>query len=79
MVQAVIDFNEDALKVVNTIKGVFGFKNKSQAVNMIINKFEQESLEPELSRGYIKRLSKIRREKGIKFKDIDELRGLIEK
>ncbi len=79
MVQAIIDLNDNTLRVVNTVKGMFGLKNKSDAVNMIIEKFEDSEFEGDVKESYLKRLKHIDKEKGIKFKDINELRRIIEK
>jgi hypothetical protein len=49
MVQAIITLNEHENRVLNIIKGKFGLKNKSEAVNLIISEYEKEFLEPELS------------------------------
>ena len=79
MVQAVINLGEYEDRILTIVKGKFGFRNKSEAVNFVIDKFEEEFLEPQLRPEYVKRLKKIDKEKGIKFKDIDELRSIIEK
>ena len=61
-------------RVLNIVKGKYGLKNKSEAVNLVISKFEEEFLEPELRPEYVKKLQKIRKGKYIKFNSIDELR-----
>ena len=79
MTQAVIDLNENDDRVVNIVKGKFGLKNKSEAMSVIINGYEQEILEPELRPEFIEEMRKIEKEKPIAFKNIKELRALIEK
>lgn len=78
MVQAIISLGEHEDRVLTIIKGKYGFKNKSQAVNFAIKKFESELLEPELRPEYITKLKRLERQKGIPFKDINHLRKLIE-
>ncbi len=78
MVQAIVNIGEYEDRVLTIIKGKFGFKNKSEAVNFVIDKYQEELLEPELKPEYIEKLSKIKNQKGIKFKSIDELRMSIE-
>jgi hypothetical protein len=78
MVQAIINIGEYEDRVLTIIKGKFGFKNKSEAVNFVIDKYEEELLEPELKPEYVEKLSKIKNQKGIRFKSIDELRKSIE-
>ena len=42
MVQAVINLGEYEDRILTIVKGKFGFKNKSEAVNFVIDKFEKE-------------------------------------
>jgi len=79
MVQAIININEYEDRILNIVKGKFGLKNKSESVNLIIDKFGEELLEPELRPEYVKRLDNIKKQKGTKFTSIEELRAHIEK
>ena len=77
MVQAIVNIGEHEDRLLTIVKGKYGFKNKSDAVNFVIDKFE-EQLEPELRPEYVKKLKNIKKQKGIQFKSIDELRRHIE-
>lgn len=77
MVKSTIEIPERENRVLNIVKAKHGFKTKEQAFIFLINEYEQE-LEPELRPEYIKKLSKIDKEQGIPFKDIDDLRRQIE-
>lgn len=79
MVQAVINLGEYEDRILMIIKGKFGFKNKSDAINFVIDKFEEEFIEPELKPEFVEKIKRVEKEKGIKFKDISELRSIIEK
>ena len=59
MVQAIINIDEHKDRVLTIVKGKFGFKNKSQAINFVIGKFEEEILEPQLRPEYKDKLAKI--------------------
>ena len=61
------------------MKGKYGLKNKSEAVNLVIGKFEEEFLEPELRPEYKEKLLKIDKGKFKKFSGIEELRKDIER
>ena len=74
MAQAIVSLGEHEDRILNIVKGKYGFKNKSDAMNFVIDKFEQELLEPELRPEYIEKLAKIRKGKYIKFNSIDKLR-----
>lgn len=78
MVQAVINLGEYEDRILTIVKGKFGFSNKSEAVNFVIDKFEEEFLEPELKPEYVQKLRKIKKEKGTRFKSIEELKKHIE-
>lgn len=79
MVQALINLKEKEDRILNIVKGKFGLKNKSEAITLIIDEYEQEFLEPELRPEFIEEMKEIEKEKGIPFRNIKELRALIEK
>jgi len=75
MVKSTIEIPERENRVLNIVKAKHGFKTKEQAFIFLLNEYE-ESLEPELRPEYVKKLSKIDNEKGVIFKNLDELRQL---
>ena len=77
MVKAIINIPERENRILNIVKGQHGFKTKEQACVFIIGEHEQ-NLEPQLRPEYIKKLMKIDKQKGIPFKDINDLRKQIE-
>lgn len=78
MVQAIIDINESTNRVLNIVKAQFGLKDKSRAIEIMAQRYEQEILEPALKPEYLERLKNVEKEKGIKFKNIAQLRKIIE-
>ncbi|MFH1587751.1 MAG: DUF2683 family protein [Candidatus Diapherotrites archaeon] len=78
MTQTVVTLSERQDRVVSIIKGKFGLKNKSNAINLIIEQFEEKLLEPELRPEYKKELQKIDSGKFKKFASIEALRREIE-
>lgn len=78
MVQAIININERANRVLNIIKAKFGLKDKSQAIDLMAEQYEQEILEPELRPEFVRKMQKIKKQKGIHFKSVKELRKHIE-
>jgi len=78
MVQAIVNLGEYEDRVLTIVKGKYGLKNKSEAINVVIQKFEQEILEPQLRPEYVEKLQKIKKQKGISFKNVEELRKHIE-
>jgi len=79
MVQAVINLGEYQDRILTIVKGKFGLRNKSEAVNFVINKFEEDLLEPELKPEYVEKVKKIEK-KGTfkKYKSIEALRKDLE-
>ena len=78
MVQAIVNLGEHEDRILTIVKGKFGLKNKSEAVNLVIGKFEQELLEPKLRPEYREELLKIDKGKFKRFSSIEDLRREIE-
>ena len=78
MTPAIVNLGEYEDRVLTIVKGKYGLNNKSEAINFVIDKFEEKFLEPELKPEYIKKLKKIEQQKGIPFKSMEELRRSIE-
>lgn len=76
MTQTLVKLDENQDRVLNVVKGKFGFKNKNEAIVHIIKEYEEEFLEPELRPEYIEKLKVIEKEKGIRFRNIEELRKI---
>ena len=78
MVQAMININEESNRVLNIVKAKYGLKDKSEAINVVVQKYETNFLEPELRPEYIKKLEIIRRGKYTKFNSVNDLKKMIE-
>lgn len=78
MVQSIIDLGEDEDRILNIVKAKYGLKNKSQAVAFVAKKYEDAFLEPELNPEFIVQLNVAKKEKGLKFGSVNELRKHIE-
>ena len=74
MVQAIVNLGEYEDRVLTIVKGKFGFKNKSEAINFVIDRYEEELLEPELKPEFVKRIKTLET-KG-KFKNYKSLSAL---
>jgi hypothetical protein len=72
MVQAVINIDERLNRVLNIVKAKYGFKDKSQAIEYVIEQFESAFLEPELRPEYVEKLKKIRKGNYSKYKSVEE-------
>ncbi len=76
MVQAMIDIDEHSNRVLNIVKAKFGLNNKSEAIELVVNEFENNLLEPELRPEYIEKIQKRTREKTVKVKNLKRRYGL---
>ena len=76
MVQAIISIDERTNRILNILKAKYGLKDKSQAIDLMAQHYEQEILEPELRPEYVAKLKKIRKGKYTKFDSIEELRKM---
>ena len=79
MVQAMVDIGEHEDRILTIVKGKFGFKNKSDAVNFVISRFETELLEPELRPEFIQKIKTLEKKgKFSSYNTISDLRRDIE-
>jgi hypothetical protein len=69
MVKAIVEIDEEANRVLNIIKAKYGFKDKSQAINLMAHQFAEYILEPELRPEFIESLKESKNEKTIKVND----------
>ena len=76
MVQTLITLTEEENRVVNVVKGMHGFRNKSQAIEYIIQIYEEELFEPELRPEFIEKMKERQKEDTVKVKDSRKHFGL---
>ena len=75
MVQALLNLSENTNRVLNVVKAKYEFKDKSEAVEFIIQEFIEQENEPELKPEFIKEIRAIeKKEKFSKYKSLSELR-----
>lgn len=80
MVQNILNIGEREDRILNIVKAKFGLKNKSEAVALLVQNYENNFLELELRPEYIKKIEKIEKEGyGETFSFIEQLRKKIEK
>ncbi len=73
MVKALINLSENANRVLNVVKARNRLKDKSEAVELVINHYIDCKDESELKQEYLERLEKIEKEdQRIRFKNISE-------
>jgi uncharacterized coiled-coil DUF342 family protein len=76
MVKAIIDIDKHTNQVLNIVKAQYDLKDKSEAIEKVVDIYEEEVMEPELRPEYIEKIKKIRKEKSIKVKSFEDRYGL---
>ena len=79
MVQAIINIKERTNQVLNIVKAKYNLRDKSEAINVMAEKYETLLLEPELRPEYIKKALKIMKEKPIHIGSLENFRKRYEK
>jgi hypothetical protein len=70
MVRSVITLTEKESRIINIVKAKYGLKDKSQALSVILNRYEECELEPQLRPEFIKEIEETRKKgKFIEVKD----------
>lgn len=76
MVQALIELDENANRVLNIIKAKFGLKDKSEAIKTIIQYYVESEAEPELRPEFVERIRKAEKGKFIKVSNFAKHYGV---
>jgi len=76
MVKAIVNINDRANRVLNIVKAKHGLRNKSDAINKVVNEYGRSLLEPELRPEFIEKIKKIQKEKTVKVADFKSHYGL---
>ncbi|MFH1065888.1 MAG: DUF2683 family protein [Nanoarchaeota archaeon] len=80
MVQAVISIDENTNRVLNIVKAKYGLKDKSQAICMVVQQYDESVLEPGLRPEFVKEMKTLMKKgKFTRFNSVSELRKEIEK
>lgn len=75
MVQAIINVEENVNRVLNIVKAKFGLKDKSQAINLVVQEYEENFLEPELRPEYKDKLVKVMKSKHLSRAEFEKAVG----
>ena len=73
MTSAIVNLTEENNRFLNIIKAHFGIKNKSDAINFVVENFPKKEIELEVRPEYIRKLQKIRKQKGKVYNSAEEM------
>ncbi len=76
MVKAIININDRTNRVLNIVKAKHGLKNKSEAINKVVNEYGRSLLEPELRPEFIEKIKARQKERTVKVTDFRSHYGL---
>ena len=73
MVKSLINLSERESRIVNIVKAKYGLKDKNQALSLILKRYEECELEPQLRPEFVAEIEKARKNgKFVKVKDFAE-------
>ena len=75
MVNALIKLDENTNRVLNVVKAKYGFKDKGEAVEFIVERYIEIEDEPELKPEFIEKIREIEKQKNIKVDDFSKRYG----
>lgn len=73
MTSAVVNLTKENDRFINIVKAHRGLRNKSDAINFVVNVYSREVSEPEVRPGYIRKLKKIMKEKTHAHASVEEM------
>jgi hypothetical protein len=78
MKQARVKISDRTNQVLNIVKAKYNLKDKSAAIELVVARFENEMLEPELRPEYVEKMERIHQEKPVFVGTVDELDKFID-
>jgi hypothetical protein len=70
LVKSIIELTERESRVINIVKAKYGLKDKSQALSVILKRYEECELEPQLRPEFVKEIEEtLKKGKFVKVKD----------
>ena len=72
MVNALIQIDENANRVLNIVKAKYGLKDKGEAIEFIIKKYVEQESEPNLKPEFIEKIKEIEKQRSISVKNFSK-------
>lgn len=73
MPKAVVELSEHANRIVNVVKARDGLKGKSQAIERIVEEYEEKILDPAFRPEFVEEVLRISKGKFRKVRSVDEI------
>lgn len=78
MKQARVKMSDRTNQVLNIVKAKYNLKDKSAAIELVVARFENEMLEPELRPEYVEKMERVHQKKPVFVGTVDELDKFID-
>jgi len=76
MVQALINLDNSTNRVLNVVKAKYDFKDKSEAIRFVVNKYLEDANEPELRPEFAQKILAMEKQQSIPVNDFSKRYGL---
>ncbi len=74
MTSAIVNLTDENSRFINIIKAHFGLKNKSDAINFVVENFPKDEIGLQVRPEYVRKLKRIMKGKMKSFSSLDEMR-----
>lgn len=71
-----VNISPESNRTLNVVKALYGLKDKSQAIDKVVQEYRDELLEGEVRPEYLKKLRRIIKMPGKRIDDVDKYFGL---
>ena len=78
MKQARVKMSDRTNQVLNIVKAKYNLKDKSAAIELVVARYENEVLKPELKPEYIEKMERVHQEKPVFVGSVEELDKFID-
>jgi hypothetical protein len=69
MVKAIIDITNHTNHILNIVKAKYGLNDKSEVIDFVTTRYEEEIMDPELRPEFVEKIKKIQKGKFVRVKD----------
>ncbi len=68
---AIVELKEENNRIINVVKAQYGLRDKSQAINKLVEEYARHVMPRELRPEYVKKLKRIEKEKSVRVENPD--------
>jgi len=76
MVNALVKLNDETNRVLNSVKAIYGLKDKGEAIEFVVEQFSEMSDEPRFKESFLVKITKAKTENSLKIDSFTNRYGL---